>query len=108
MTEKFPAPHSDDISDSEPLNLSGAHQIVQELLERIEAKALVERLAFKALVEQMSAASGPATAFRIQAHLDALRWNSELLDCKNNALGAAVAHELSRIIEMLDDLAQSA
>ena len=99
-----PTPDHDLQADSEFVTLGGAQQMAFDLLQLIEAKALAQRLAFKALVQELSAAAGPETAFRIQAQLDALRWDPEMVRNDDNALRDLVAQELSSLISMLDDL----
>ena len=97
-------PDPEDQTDLEPLNLGGAREMVSGLVQLIEAKALAERMAFRALVQELSAAAGPETAFRIQARLDVLRWDPDILSGKDNGLREEVARELSMYIDLLGDM----
>lgn len=92
-------------ADLEVETLGGATQMVTDLVQLIEAKALAQRLAFKVLVQELSEVAGPETAFRIQARLDAMRWDSAMLGADDNGLRDNIAQELSLLIEELDSLA---
>ena len=91
-------------ADLEPVTLEGATQMVTDLVQLIEAKALAQRLAFKVLVQELSAVTGPETAFRIQARLDAIQWDPAMLGVDDNGLRGNIAQELSLLIEELDSM----
>ena len=95
-------------ADLELLTLGGATQMVTDLVQLIEAKALAHRLAFKALVQELSVVTGPETAFRIQARLDAAQWDPAILREDDNGLRENIAQELALLIEELDSLVAGA
>ena len=97
------APGSELPADLEPVTLGGATQMVADLVQLIEAKALAQRWAFKTLVQELSAVAGPETAFRIQARLDAVRWDPAMLGEDDGGLRENIAQELSLLIEDLDN-----
>lgn len=103
--------HSDnphEVADQDPVNLGGAQQMVLELLQLIEAKALAHRLAFRILVQEAALAGGePQVALRIQAQLDALRWDPAMVNDSESAVRDAVAQELSSLIEALDAVVEA-
>ena len=94
----------DTVGDQEPLNLGGARQMVVDLVQLIEAKALAHRLAFKMLVQDLADGASPYVAVRLQAQLDAAMLDPAMLGPTDSALRSAVALELSSLIETLDDL----
>jgi len=106
MTEDQ-TPGSELSADMEPLTLGDASQMVTDLVQLIEAKALAQRLAFKTLVEELSGVGGPETAFRIQARLDAMRCDPALLGEDDSGLRESIGQELSLLIEELDGLVAS-
>lgn len=107
MTEdQTPAPELS--GDLEVMTLSDATQMVTDLVQLIEAKALAQRLAFKALVQELSTVTGPETAFRVQARLDGMQWDPGMLGRDDNGLRESIAQELSLIIGELDSLVSGA
>ena len=98
---------SHDLTEQEPLNVGGARQMLLEMLQLIEAKSLAHRLAFRVLVQELTAQADPGAALRIQAQLDAIRWDPAMLGEDDNAIRQAVAQELSNLIESLDALVSS-
>jgi len=92
------------LADLEPLTLGDARQMVTDLVQLIEAKALVQRLAFKALLEETSLATGPEAAFRVQARLDAMRCDPAVLGEDDNGLRESIAQELSQLVEEIESL----
>lgn len=94
--------------DLDVMTLGGATQMVTDLVQLIEAKALAQRLAFKVLVQELSTVTGPETAFRIQAHLDAAQWDPDMLGADDNGLRENIAQELSLLIEEIDSLVKGA
>src|SRR5687768_8965528 len=81
----------DVVEDQEPLNLSGARQMVSDLVQLIEAKALAHRLAFKMLVQDLADGASPDVALRLQAQLDAALMDPAMLGVNDSALRSAVA-----------------
>ena len=94
----------DVVHDQEQLNLGRARQMVLDLVQLIEAKALAHRLAFKMLVQDLADGASPDVALRLQAQLDAALLDPAMLGDRDGALRSAVAKELSSLIETLDDL----
>lgn len=107
MTEdQFPAREAAPGGDAELewMTRGDATQMVTDLVQLIEAKALAQRLAFKVLVQEVSAAVGPEVAFRIQARLDSMRWDPAMLTQDEDSLRGSIAQELSLLIDELDSL----
>lgn len=94
----------DTVEDQEPLNLGGTRQLVMDLVQLIEAKALAHRLAFKAMVQELSAVAGPDVAVRIQRRLDALQLDPAMVGRENGDLQQLIAQELSSLIDVLDEV----
>ena len=103
MSEEL-IPDPDDRADLELLNLGGARQMVSDLVQLIEAKALAQRLAFKTLVQELSAVAGPETAFQVQARLDALQCDPAIFGGEDDGLRDLVRQELNSLVEELDSL----
>ena len=103
LSEDLPG-EPDAVEDQEPVNLGGAQQMVLDLVQLIEAKALAHRLAFKMLVQELEHRTGPGVALRLQAQLDAAMLDPAMLGEGGSALRNAVAQELSSLIETLDNL----
>ena len=103
LSEDLPG-EPDAEEDQELVNLGGARQMVLDLVQLIEAKALAQRLAFKMLVQDLADGASPDVALRLQAQLDAALLDPSMLGDRDGALRSAVAQELSSLIETLDDL----
>ena len=91
-------------AELELLTRDDATQMVTDLVQLIEAKALAQRLAFKVLVQELSAAASPEVAFRVQTRLNAVRWEMAILTHDEDSIRGNVAQELSLLIEELDSL----
>ena len=103
-----PASSSDVESGTEPLTQGDALQMVTDLVQLIEAKALAQRLALKVVVQEMSFAMGPEVAFRIQARLDAMRLDPAILTDQDDSLRGNIAEELSLLVGEFDSLVSGA
>ena len=103
---QVPAPESvpESAADLELLTRDDATQMVTDLVQLIEAKALAQRLAFKVLVQELSAAASPEVAFRVQTRLEAMRWEMAILTHDEDSIRGNVAQELCLLIEELDSL----
>jgi hypothetical protein len=111
MAEDFsPAPGSSlgSEGDLELLTRGDATQMVTDLVQLIEAKALAHRLAFKVLVQEVSTVAGPEVAFHIQARLDAMRLDPAILTDQDDSLRGSIAEELSLLVDELDSLVSGA
>lgn len=104
--DQFPAREATPGSNAELelMTRGDATQMLTDLVQLIEAKALAHRLAFKVLVQEISVVASPAVAFRIQARLDSMRWDPAMLTREEDSLRGSVAQELSLLIDELDSL----